>query len=278
MDISHFAYPFISWWLFEFQVSSFTIMNIFKSVCEHMFVSFGQIPRSGIAEAYGKYMFSLVKYCHILFSKVAVGNSPAVQWLGLCAFAAEGMVSVSGLGSEILQAARYSQTNKKTKRLQFWFLTSNMWVPDTSDSLQTSYCQSFKLSHSKGFLIVALNYVFQMVTDKHLFMLICFSGWSICSDLLPALNLKCLYYFQLKEFFIYSGYKFFFIYMLCEIFSQTVAWFFVFLNLSFKEQKFGTSLVVQRLRLQASSSGGQGSIPGLGTGSHMLQLRASGFK
>ena len=187
------------------------------------------------------------------------------------------MISVSSLGSEILQAVRWSQTNKKTKRLPFWFLTSNIWVPDTSDYLQTSYCQSFELSQSKGSLTVALNSVSRVVVMSIFSCSSVSLGWSVCSDLLPTLNLKCLYYLQLKEFFIYSGYKFFFIYILCEIFSQTVACFF-FLILSFKEQKFGTSLVVQWLRLWASSSGDQGSIPGLGTRSHMLQLRASTLK
>ena len=36
----------------------------------------------------------------------------------------------------------------------------------------------------------------------------------------------------------------------------------------------GTSLVVQWLRLHTPNAGGQGSIPGQGTRSHMLQLRA----
>ena len=35
----------------------------------------------------------------------------------------------------------------------------------------------------------------------------------------------------------------------------------------------GASLVVQWLRLCSLSAGGPGSIPGQGTGSHMLQLR-----
>ena len=36
----------------------------------------------------------------------------------------------------------------------------------------------------------------------------------------------------------------------------------------------GTSLVVQRLRLHGPNAGGPGSIPGQGTRSHMLHLRA----
>jgi len=41
---------------------------------------------------------------------------------------------------------------------------------------------------------------------------------------------------------------------------------------------FGTSLMVQWLRLQAPNAGGQGSIPGQGTRSHMLQLRPRAAK
>ena len=40
----------------------------------------------------------------------------------------------------------------------------------------------------------------------------------------------------------------------------------------------GTSLVVQWLRLHAPNAGGQGSIPGEGTRSHMLQLRPGADK
>ena len=41
-----------------------------------------------------------------------------------------------------------------------------------------------------------------------------------------------------------------------------------------KMHPFGTSLVVQWLRLCAPNAGGPGSIPNQGTRSHMLQLRA----
>ena len=40
-------------------------------------------------------------------------------------------------------------------------------------------------------------------------------------------------------------------------------------------QKWGTSLVVQWLRLHAANAGGLGLIPGQGTRSHMLQLKNS---
>ena len=44
-----------------------------------------------------------------------MGNSLAVQWLGLCAFIAEGVGSIPGRGTKILQAARCGQKRKKKK-------------------------------------------------------------------------------------------------------------------------------------------------------------------
>ena len=42
---------------------------------------------------------------------------------------------------------------------------------------------------------------------------------------------------------------------------------------TFQNNRLGTSLVVQWLRLSGPNPGGLGSIPGQGTGSHMLQLK-----
>ena len=39
-----------------------------------------------------------------------------VQWLGLCAFTAEGMGSVPGQGTKILQAMQLAAAKKKKKR------------------------------------------------------------------------------------------------------------------------------------------------------------------
>ena len=50
------------------------------------------------------------------------------------------------------------------------------------------------------------------------------------------------------------------------------------LNGHFKKKVLGTSLVVQWLRLSTPNAGGLGLIPGQGTRSHMLQLRASTTK
>ena len=44
-------------------------------------------------------------------------------------------------------------------------------------------------------------------------------------------------------------------------------------DLNFSKGKVGTSLVVQWLRLSACNAGDPGSIPGRGTGSHVLQLK-----
>ena len=41
--------------------------------------------------------------------RVSVGNSLAVQWLGLCTFTAEGTGSIPGRGTKIPQAAQCSQ-------------------------------------------------------------------------------------------------------------------------------------------------------------------------
>ena len=45
-----------------------------------------------------------------------MGNSLAVQWLGLCAFTAEGPGSTPGQGTKIPQAVGCSQTNKQINK------------------------------------------------------------------------------------------------------------------------------------------------------------------
>ena len=46
------------------------------------------------------------------------GNSPALQWLGLCAFTAEGMGSIPGRGTKIPQDMHQGQKLKKFKNLK----------------------------------------------------------------------------------------------------------------------------------------------------------------
>ena len=47
------------------------------------------------------------------YFKIYIGNSLAVQWLGLRAFTAEGPSSIPGRGTKILQVARRSKKKKK---------------------------------------------------------------------------------------------------------------------------------------------------------------------
>ena len=44
------------------------------------------------------------------------GNSLAVQWLGLCTFTAEGLGSIPGQGTKILQAVQCGKKKKKKKQ------------------------------------------------------------------------------------------------------------------------------------------------------------------
>ena len=48
-------------------------------------------------------------------SKTVLGNSLAVQWLGPCAFTAEGPGSIPGQGTKIMQASWRGQNKNKNK-------------------------------------------------------------------------------------------------------------------------------------------------------------------
>ena len=45
--------------------------------------------------------------------KKRIGNSLAVQWLGLGAYTARGLGSIPGQGTNILQAVKYGQKKRK---------------------------------------------------------------------------------------------------------------------------------------------------------------------
>ena len=49
------------------------------------------------------------------------GNSPVVQWLGLCTFTAKGPGSIPGWGTKIPQAMRCGQRKKKNQKFNFPF-------------------------------------------------------------------------------------------------------------------------------------------------------------
>ena len=49
--------------------------------------------------------------------KYTQGNSLAVQWLGLCAFTAEGPGSIHGWGTKITQVSECGEKKKKKKNV-----------------------------------------------------------------------------------------------------------------------------------------------------------------
>ena len=68
---------------------------------------------------------------------------------------------------------------------------------------------------------------------------ICLFRWRVCSKLLPILLLGCLSaYYWVWEFFMYSEYKSLSDMWFLNIFSQSMSYIFMFLTMSFEEQKF----------------------------------------
>ena len=73
----------------------------------------------------------------------------AVQWLGFCAFTAEGAVSTPGLGTKILQAMWISQ--KEKKKNAYRRLTQNQEQTDPHEELhQASIKISLKKEERRG--------------------------------------------------------------------------------------------------------------------------------
>ena len=71
-------------------------------------------------------------YYYLILEKLTLGNSLAVQVLGLCAFTAEGPGLIPGRGTKSPQAMRRCQENKTRKKerkinsLSFSFLVYKM--------------------------------------------------------------------------------------------------------------------------------------------------------
>ena len=119
----------------------------------------------------------------------------------------------------------------KQNKVAVIFIPHQQYVSSrySSSSSTLDIVSHLNFRHSKGFLIVALISIFQMISDEHLFTLIFMSPLvKYLFRPFACIKLNCLYYFELKEFFVCSGYKSFIRYMFCEIFSQTVACLFLF--------------------------------------------------
>lgn len=55
-------------------------MNIctfaYKPLCRHFFISFGYIPKSGISDSYGKFMFNILRNCQTILQSAIPFDTP----------------------------------------------------------------------------------------------------------------------------------------------------------------------------------------------------------
>lgn len=144
----HFAYLFISWWLFGlllFAVVNSAAMNICVPVWTCYFSSSACTPRSvglcsdstfnslrscpSVSHSGGTILFTPGNACLLwtsthciacvtselmtlyIYLKVS-GNSLAVQWLKLCTSTAGGLDSIPGQGTKIMKAVQCGQKEK----------------------------------------------------------------------------------------------------------------------------------------------------------------------
>ena len=64
----------------------------------------------------------LITFCQFRYIKAAIGNSLAVQWLGVCAFTTEAPTSILVQGTKILQVMQHGK-EKKNSYLQNLYKT-----------------------------------------------------------------------------------------------------------------------------------------------------------
>ena len=105
--------------------------------------------------------FSYCGFCPLTLKRNAkkanLGNSLAAQWLGLCAFTAEGKVSLPGQGTKILQPQNTVKCFKKKKKKVFFpkyvtFDTSGCYKwKQVEDTVQCVSANLIFLGHRKGY-------------------------------------------------------------------------------------------------------------------------------
>ena len=108
-----------------------------------------------LAEILGKEEPAYIPALHnfVSHSKVPLGNSLAIQWLGLHAFTTEGPGSIPGWGTGIPQATRRSQKKKKKVKVPppspcpFSHTMSCNFLKNSKSSLEeSSYDRSFQVN------------------------------------------------------------------------------------------------------------------------------------
>ena len=107
MNITHFVYPFISWWTFGlFLLFAYDKWRFYEHLCTSIlwtciFNPFGYTPRSGISGHMVTLMFKMLRlfsrFCvllgHVIFSRSALAHHIALlfcvymfAWISLCGF------------------------------------------------------------------------------------------------------------------------------------------------------------------------------------------------
>ena len=85
-------------------------------------------------------------------------------------------------------------------------------------------CISLMTNGIEHFLCAPLSFIYLLL-------------WNVCSSLLPVFRNCIIFFVDLGEFFLYSGYKSIVKYICCRFIYQSLICLFIFLIESFIEQK-----------------------------------------